>query len=72
MAWVSYRCVCRLPLEGVKIKVKRNLKLLEAEKMVSAEDDYQELINAIAKVPASASQSFLGPVIFLLTDVLSV
>ena len=40
----------RLPLEGLKIKIKRNLKLLEAEKLVSAENDYQELINAIAKV----------------------
>ena len=41
---------CRLPLEGLKVKVKRNLKLLEAEHMVSEENDYQELINAIAKV----------------------
>lgn len=39
----------KLPLEGLKVKVKRNLKLLEAEHMVSEENDYQELINAIAK-----------------------
>ena len=47
MSYCMYR---RLPLEGLKVKVKRNLKLLEAEGLVSAENDYQELINAIAKV----------------------
>ena len=40
----------RLPLESLKNKIKRNLKLLESEGLVSAESDYQELINAIAKV----------------------
>jgi hypothetical protein len=39
----------KLPLESLKNKVKRNLKLLESEGLVSAESDYQELINAIAK-----------------------
>ena len=58
--------VHRLPLEGLKVKVKRNLKLLEAEGLVSAENDYQELINAIAKVLAASAglTVFVSVVIF--------
>ena len=37
-------------MESLKNKIKRNLKLLEAEGLVSIENDYQEIINAIAKV----------------------
>jgi len=40
----------RLPLEGMKRKVLRNLRLLETENLVSSSDDYQDIINAIAKV----------------------
>jgi len=42
--------VNRLPLEGMKRKVLRNLRLLESENLVSSSDDYQDIINAIAKV----------------------
>ena len=42
--------VCRLPLEGMKRKVLRNLRLLESENLVNSSDDYQDIINAIAKV----------------------
>ena len=45
-------CLCcyRLPLEGMKRKVLRNLRLLESDSLVSSSDDYQDIINAIAKV----------------------
>ena len=43
-------CWCRLPLEGMKRKVLRNLRLLESDNLVSSSDDYQDIINAIAKV----------------------
>ena len=43
------RCY-RLPLEGMKRKVLRNLRLLESDNLVSSSDDYQDIINAIAKV----------------------
>lgn len=38
-----------LPLEGMKRKVLRNLRLLESDNLVSSSDDYQDIINAIAK-----------------------
>ncbi|XP_065909989.1 ras GTPase-activating-like protein IQGAP1 [Dysidea avara] len=38
-----------LPLEGMKRKVLRNLRLLESENLVNSSDDYQDIINAIAK-----------------------
>lgn len=43
-------CCYRLPLEGMKRKVLRNLRLLESDNLVSSSDDYQDIINAIAKV----------------------
>ena len=39
-----------LPLEGMKRKIMRNLRTLEQEGMVNSTNDYQEIINAIAKV----------------------
>ena len=39
-----------LPLEGMKRKIMRNLRTLEEEGMVNSKNDYQEIINAIAKV----------------------
>lgn len=39
-----------LPLEGMKRKIMRNLRTLETEGMVDSKNDYQEIINAIAKV----------------------
>ena len=39
-----------LPLEGMKRKIMRNLRTLETEGMVNSKNDYQEIINAIAKV----------------------
>lgn len=39
-----------LPLEGMKRKIMRNLRTLEQEGMVNSKNDYQEIINAIAKV----------------------
>ncbi len=41
---------CSLPLEGMKRKIMRNLRTLEQEGMVNSSNDYQEMINAIAKV----------------------
>ena len=41
---------CSLPLEGMKRKIMRNLRTLEQEGMVNSSNDYQEIINAIAKV----------------------
>ena len=41
---------CRLPLEDIKKKIWRNLKLLEAQGLVTAKNDYQDIVNAIAKV----------------------
>ncbi|KAL5481649.1 hypothetical protein EMCRGX_G021851 [Ephydatia muelleri] len=38
-----------LPLEGMKRKIMRNLRTLEQENMVNSKDDYQEIVNAIAK-----------------------
>ena len=38
-----------LPLEGMKRKIMRNLRTLEQEGMVNSNNDYQEVINAIAK-----------------------
>ena len=43
-----------LPLEGMKRKIMRNLRTLETEGMVNSKNDYQEIINAIAKVSCSA------------------
>ena len=34
----------------MKRKIMRNLRTLETEKMVNSKNDYQEIINAIAKV----------------------
>lgn len=39
-----------LPIQGMKLLVVRNLRKLEREGMVSSTNDYQEIINAIAKV----------------------
>ena len=39
-----------LPLEGMKRKIMRNLRTLEQEGMVNSKNDYQEIINAIARV----------------------
>eukprot|EP00795_Rhopilema_esculentum_P006087 gene6087-11472_t len=39
----------RLPLEDIKKKIWRNLKLLEAQGLVTAKNDYQDIVNAIAK-----------------------
>ena len=44
----------RLPLEGMKRKIQRNLRLLEADGLVSADKDYQEIITAIGRVRCSA------------------
>lgn len=38
-----------LPLEGMKRKIMRQLRTLEQEEMVSSKNDYQDIINAIAK-----------------------
>lgn len=37
----------------MKKKILRNLKVLEQQKLVSAKNDYQEIVNAIAKVTTS-------------------
>lgn len=39
----------KLPLRDMKKKILRNLKVLEQQKLVSAKNDYQEIVNAIAK-----------------------
>ena len=39
-----------LPLEGMKRKIMRSLRSLEEEGMVNSKNDYQEIVNAIAKV----------------------
>ena len=43
-------CYFRLPLEDIKKKIWRNLKVLEGQGLVSVKNDYQDIINAIAKV----------------------
>lgn len=57
--YLHSKCVCiilklflfsSLPLEGMKRKIMRNLRTLETEGMVNSKNDYQEIINAIAKV----------------------
>lgn len=39
-----------LPLDGLKRKVLRNLQLLEADGMVSMDNNYQDVVDAIARV----------------------
>ncbi|XP_062516827.1 ras GTPase-activating-like protein IQGAP2 isoform X2 [Corticium candelabrum] len=39
----------QLPLEGMKRKIQRNLRLLEGDGLVSSENNYQEIVNAIAR-----------------------
>ena len=34
----------------MKKKIQRNLKVLEQQNLVSSKNDYQEIVNAIAKV----------------------
>lgn len=43
-------CFVRLPLEGLKRKIIRNLRMLESQGVVTIKNDYQDIINAIAKV----------------------
>ena len=43
-------CFLRLPLEGLKRKIIRNLRMLESQGVVTIKNDYQDIINAIAKV----------------------
>lgn len=50
-----FSCPCSLPLEGMKRKIMRNLRTLEEEGMVNSKNDYQEIINAIAKVKKKIS-----------------
>ena len=40
----------RLSLEGLKRKIIRNLRMLESQGVVTIKNDYQDIINAIAKV----------------------
>ena len=40
----------KLPLEDMKVRVKRNLEKLEANEIVSSKDNYQALVNMIARV----------------------
>ena len=57
---VTVSCVSvSLPLEGVKRKIMRQLRTLEQEDMVSSGDNYQEIINAIAKVTLYSAVSLL-------------
>lgn len=39
----------KLPLEDMKVRVKRNLEKLEANEIVSSKDNYQALVNMIAR-----------------------
>ena len=39
-----------LPLDGLKRKVMRNLQLLESDGMVSPDNNYQDIVDAIARV----------------------
>ena len=48
-----------LPLEGMKRKIMRNLRTLETEGMVNSKNDYQEIINAIAKVIYSVCIAYM-------------
>jgi len=58
--------ICRLPLKDMKKKVLRNLKVLEQQNLVSSKNDYQEIVNAIAKV--RVSQLFLLVCTFVYTE----
>ena len=40
----------RMSLEDMKKSIWRNLKVLEAQGLVSSKNDYQDIVNAIAKV----------------------
>ena len=40
----------KLPLEDMKKRVKRNLEKLESHDVVSSKDDYQAIVNMIARV----------------------
>jgi len=40
----------KLPLEDMKVRVKRNLEKLEAAEIVASKDNYQALVNMIARV----------------------
>ena len=58
LVFLSCHCKClreffyflRLPLEGMKRKIIRNLRMLESQGVVTIKNDYQDIINAIAKV----------------------
>ncbi|XP_031561536.1 ras GTPase-activating-like protein IQGAP1 isoform X2 [Actinia tenebrosa] len=39
----------KLPLEGLKRKIIRNLRMLESQGLVTIKNDYQDIVNAIAK-----------------------
>ena len=40
----------KLPLEDMKVRVKRYLEKLESHDIVSAKDNYQAMVNMIARV----------------------
>ena len=49
----------KLPLEDMKNRVKRNLEKLESHDIVSSKNDYQAIVNMIARVSCGRSGSGL-------------
>ena len=57
-----------MPIEDIKRKVMRNLRTLEKEGMVSLRNDYQEIINAIARVNTCRYNCYQGIVCSVLAS----
>lgn len=48
----------KLPLEDMKKRVKRNLEKLESHDVVSSKDNYQTIVNLIARVSRHLAFNF--------------
>ena len=57
-SFVSLSMLYRLPLRDMKKKILRNLKVLEQQNLVTSKNDYQDIVNAIAKVNKNTTRPF--------------
>ena len=47
---ITYIWLLSLPIEGIKRKIIRNLRVLENQGLVTTKNNYQDIVNAIARV----------------------
>lgn len=43
-------CLSSLPIEDIKRKIIRNLRVLENQEIVTTKNNYQDIVNVIARV----------------------